>query len=125
MALAGCQPGDQTPDSSAAADERPNILLVVADDLGFTDVGAYGGEIDTPHIDNLAREGVRFSNFHTNVSCSPTRSMLLSGTDNHVAGLGNMAELLAPNQRGHPPRSAATSNPSISTKRQSGCSSAE
>ena len=96
VSAGACTPVDRT------ASKRPNILLVVADDLGFTDIGAYGGEIDTPHIDNLAREGVRFSNFHTNVSCSPTRSMLLSGTDNHLAGLGNMAELLTPNQQGQP-----------------------
>ena len=102
LALAACQSGTGPPGSPAARDERPNILLVVVDDLGFTDVGAYGGEINTPTIDALAREGVRFSNFHTAVSCSPTRSMLLSGTDNHVAGLGNMAELLTPNQRGKP-----------------------
>ena len=100
LALAACQSGTQAPGASAARDKRPNILLVVADDLGFTDVGAYGSEIDTPTIDALAREGVRFSNFHTSVSCSPTRSMLLRGTDNHVAGLGNMAELLTPNQSG-------------------------
>ena len=69
MALAGCQPGDQTADSSAAADKRPNILLVMVDDMGFTDIGSYGGEIDTPNIDALAQQGVRFSNFRVSVSC--------------------------------------------------------
>ena len=68
---------------------RPNILLVVADDLGYTDIGSFGGEIQTPHLDALAKKGVRFTNFHTSVSCSVTRSMLMSGTDNHIAGLGN------------------------------------
>lgn len=89
---------------SLAADpnERPNILLVVADDLGWTDIGSYGGEIDTPNLDALAREGVKFTDFHVSVSCSPTRSMLLSGNDNHVAGMGTMAELLTDNQRGKP-----------------------
>ena len=81
---------------------RPNILLIMADDLGFTDIGAFGGEIQTPNIDALAAEGVRFSNFHTSVSCSPTRSIMMSGTDNHIAGLGNMAELLTPEQEGRP-----------------------
>ena len=81
---------------------RPNILLIMADDLGFTDIGAFGGEIQTPNIDALAAEGVRFSNFHTSVSCSPTRSIMMSGTDNHIAGLGNMAELLTPEQKGRP-----------------------
>jgi len=84
------------------SETRPNILLVVADDMGFTDLGSFGGEIETPNIDGLAENGLRFSNFHTSVSCSPTRSMLLSGTDNHIAGLGNMGEFLLPNQRGKP-----------------------
>jgi arylsulfatase A-like enzyme len=87
---------------SDAADERPNILLVVADDMGWTDLGSYGSEIDTPNLDELARRGVKFTDFHTSVSCSPTRSMLLSGNDNHVAGLGNMGELLTENQVGKP-----------------------
>ena len=82
--------------------QRPNILLVVADDLGWTDLGSYGGEIDTPNLDGLAEQGVKFNDFHVSVSCSPTRSMLMSGNDNHVAGLGNMAELLADNQIGKP-----------------------
>lgn len=75
---------------AVADDQRPNFLLVVADDLGWTDIGSYGGEIDTPHIDALAQQGVKFTDFHVSVSCSPTRSMLISGNDNHVAGLGNM-----------------------------------
>ena len=85
-----------------AADKRPNILLIMGDDMGYTDIGSFGGEIQTPHLDVLAEEGVRFSNFHTSVSCSPTRSMLLTGTDNHIAGLGNMAEMLTPEQKGKP-----------------------
>ena len=85
-----------------AADKRPNILLVVADDMGWTDIGPFGGEIDTPNLDALAKEGTKFINFHVSISCSPTRSMLLSGTDNHLAGLGTMGELIAPEQRGKP-----------------------
>ncbi|MDH3923339.1 MAG: sulfatase-like hydrolase/transferase, partial [Xanthomonadales bacterium] len=77
------------------AGDRPNFLLVVADDLGWTDIGSYGGEIDTPNLDSLAKQGVKFTDFHVSVSCSPTRSMLLSGNDNHVAGLDTMGELLA------------------------------
>lgn len=80
----------------------PNILLVVVDDMGWTDLGSYGSEIKTPNLDTLARNGLQFTDFHTSVSCSPTRSMLLSGTDNHIAGLGNMGEMLAPEQRGKP-----------------------
>jgi arylsulfatase A-like enzyme len=83
-------------------DRKPNILLVVGDDLGWTDLGSFGGEIDTPNLDELAGRGVQFTDFHVSISCSPTRSMLLSGTDNHIAGLGNMSELLTPEQRGKP-----------------------
>lgn len=72
------------------ASKRPNFLLIVADDLGFSDVGAFGGEIQTPNLDSLAGSGVRMTDFHTASMCSPTRSMLLSGTDNHIAGLGQM-----------------------------------
>ncbi|MHC4993706.1 MAG: sulfatase-like hydrolase/transferase, partial [Planctomycetota bacterium] len=68
-------------------DTRPNILLIVADDLGYTDLGAYGGDIRTPNIDNLAAEGLLFTQFHTAPVCSPTRAMLLSGNNNHVAGV--------------------------------------
>ena len=85
-----------------AQDQRPNILLVVADDLGFTDIGPFGSEIRTPALDRLADRGVLFTDFHASVSCSPTRSMLLTGTDNHIAGLGNMGELLSENQKGEP-----------------------
>ena len=82
--------------------KRPNILLIMGDDIGFTDIGSFGGEIETPNIDALAHQGMIFSNFHTSVSCSPTRSMMMSGTDNHIAGLGNMSELLTDNQKGKP-----------------------
>lgn len=74
------------------ADRKPNFIVVVADDLGFTDLSAFGGEIDTPNLKWLGENGYRFTDFHTASACSPTRSMLLSGTDNHIAGLGQMAE---------------------------------
>ena len=76
--------------SPSTVDGRPNILLITADDLGFSDVGAYGGEILTPNIDRLAASGFMFTNFHTNTTCSPTRSMLFSGADSHQAGFGAM-----------------------------------
>jgi arylsulfatase len=85
-----------------AADKPPNILLVMADDMGWTDIGAFGSEISTPNLDQLAKQGLTFTDFHVSVACSPTRSMLLSGNDNHVAGLGNMGELLTANQKGKP-----------------------
>lgn len=86
--------------AQAAPDKRPNFLVIVADDLGFSDLGAFGGEIATPNLDALALSGLRLTGWHTAPTCSPTRSMLLSGTDNHRAGLGTMAELVAPNQKG-------------------------
>ncbi len=87
---------------AAAVAPRPNIVVMVADDWGFTDVGAFGGEIATPNIDALAAHGVRFSNFHVAGSCSPTRAMLQTGVDNHLAGVGNMPETLPPEHRGKP-----------------------
>ncbi len=80
-------------------EKRPNFLLIVADDMGWTDLGSFGSEINTPNIDKLANNGVKFTDFHVSVSCSPTRSMLLTGTDNHIAGLGIMAEFLDPNEK--------------------------
>ncbi|BDX19979.1 arylsulfatase [Halopseudomonas aestusnigri] len=90
------------PFNTASADSRPNILLIVADDLGFSDLGAYGGEIHTPNIDQLAASGVQFTNFHVAATCSPTRSMLMTGVTNHLVGMGNMKEIMADNQKGQP-----------------------
>src|SRR5210317_2238445 len=84
------------------ADQRPNFLLIVADDLGWSDISSFGSEIKTPNIDALADGGVRFTDFHVSVSCSPTRSMLMKGTDNHIAGVGTMAELLTDELRNQP-----------------------
>ena len=69
-------------------DTRPNVLLIVADDLGYGDLGVYGSDIRTPHIDGLAAEGILFTQFHAAPMCAPTRAMLLSGNKNHVAGMG-------------------------------------
>ncbi len=82
---------------TSAADKattRPNIVVLLADDWGFSDVGAFGSEIKTPNLDSLARRGMKFSNFHVTASCSPTRSMLLTGVDNHLNGVGNMRETI-------------------------------
>ena len=87
---------------TGAAANRPNILLIAVDDMGYSDIGPFGSEIKTPSTDGLASKGVRLTNFYVGPSCSVTRSMLFSGNDNHVAGLGNMNELLAPNQVGQP-----------------------
>jgi len=82
--LSACSPPHE-PDS------RPNILLIVADDLGYADLGAYGSDIRTPNIDALASGGMLFTQFHTSPLCAPTRAMLLSGNNNHVAGVGRMS----------------------------------
>ncbi|MDF3835150.1 arylsulfatase [Cupriavidus basilensis] len=74
---------------------RPNIVMILADDLGYSDIGAMGGEIDTPNLDALAASGRILTNYHTGATCSPTRAMLMSGTDHHLAGLGSMAEVNA------------------------------
>ena len=65
---------------AGAQKERPNILLIVVDDMGYSDIGAFGGEIETPHIDAIADAGVRMTNFYVGPTCSPTRSMLMSAT---------------------------------------------
>ncbi|EJB8383520.1 arylsulfatase [Pseudomonas aeruginosa] len=87
---------------SQAAPSRPNVLLIVADDLGFSDTSPFGGEISTPSLQGLADEGVRLTNFYAGPTCSVSRSMLLTGVDNHQAGLGTMAEYLQPEQKGKP-----------------------
>ena len=71
---------------------RPNILMVVLDDVGFSDLGCFGSEIDTPCIDNLARGGARFNNFQVTALCAPTRACLMSGQNAHRVGVGNIAE---------------------------------
>lgn len=88
---------------AAQGDETrlPNILFIVADDLGYSDIGAFGArDIRTPNIDSLAAEGVRLSNFHTLPTCAPTRSVLLTGADNHQSGIGS--QVLTEAQRGKP-----------------------
>jgi arylsulfatase len=102
LGIAGVFASIGTPSIADAADSprRPNIVVILGDDLGYSDMGAFGSEIKTPNLDALANDGVRFSNFYTHASCSPTRAMLLSGVDTHLNGLGNMDEWTAPNQRG-------------------------
>src|SRR5437588_11062024 len=73
---------------------RPNIVLIVADDMGFSDLGCYGSEISTPNLDRLAKNGVRFTQFYNNARCCPTRASLLTGLYPHQAGVGHMIENL-------------------------------
>lgn len=75
-----------------AAPKRPNFLVIVADDLGFSDLSPFGGEISTPHLASLAQAGQRFTDFHAAAACSPSRAMIMTGTDHHIAGLGNLIE---------------------------------
>ncbi|MFN7399620.1 MAG: arylsulfatase [Sandaracinobacter sp.] len=86
----------------AAAARQPNVLLVIADDLALSDMGASGGEIATPTLDSLAASAARFSGFHVAPACSPTRAMLMTGTDHHRVGVSTMVEVAAANQRGKP-----------------------
>jgi arylsulfatase len=71
----------------------PNVLLVVLDDVGFAQLGCFGSDIDTPHLDGLAEGGLRYRNFHTTALCSPTRACLLTGRNHHTCGMGRVAEL--------------------------------
>lgn len=84
--LLGCH---QQQSTDKEGTRHPNILLLVADDLGYSDLGSYGSNIDTPNLDQLAGDGLRLSRFHTAPLCAPSRAMLLSGNDNHVAGMGS------------------------------------
>jgi arylsulfatase A-like enzyme len=89
-------PGPKGESQSKTIPVKPNILLIVADDLGYSDIGPFGGNIHTPVLDHLAKQGMLFSGFHVQATCSPTRSCLLTGNDNHVAGLGIMEEMNYP-----------------------------
>ncbi|CAA6679376.1 MULTISPECIES: arylsulfatase [unclassified Lentimonas] len=77
--------------SAVMASERPNIVLIMCDDMGFSDLGSYGGEIDTPNIDALAQEGVRFTQFKNTGRCCPSRAALMTGRNQHSVGMGWMA----------------------------------
>ena len=86
----------------AAQASRPNIVLVLADDLGFSDIAPYGSEIHTPTLSALAASGISFTNYHTAASCAPTRGMLLTGVDSHRNGVPNIPETISPEQEQHP-----------------------
>jgi arylsulfatase A-like enzyme len=80
----------------AQQSDRPNIVLILADDLGYTDISPFGSEINTPNIARLAAEGLSFTNYHTAGSCAPARAMLLTGVDSHRNGVPNIPEALPP-----------------------------
>ncbi|MCD4718648.1 MAG: arylsulfatase [Desulfobacula sp.] len=101
LLVAGCatQSGGKYPDQSSITEKQkqtikanknknPNVLVVLLDDTGYADIGAYGSEIDTPNIDSLARNGLRYNNFHATPTCSPTRAAVLTGREPHRVGMG-------------------------------------
>ena len=92
LIIFGCKQSQESKEANSTS-EKPNILLIVADDLGYSDISPYGGNIETPVLNQLAKEGVSFTSFYVQPTCSPTRSSLLTGNDNHVAGLGIMSEV--------------------------------
>ncbi len=100
LLLAAWSPVAAAPPGQVAA--RPNIVLVLVDDAGFTDFGSYGGEIATPNIDAQAARGVRFSNFHAAPMCAPSRAMLMTGVDSHTAGIANLPETTPAEHRKDP-----------------------
>ena len=102
IALIGFSTWKKSEEAVAANGKKPNVVLIVIDDLGYSDLSMYGGEVPTPNIESLAKSGTMFTNFHVAPTCSPSRSMLLTGVDNHRNGLGTMAELLTPAQEGKP-----------------------
>ena len=91
LGFLGCVVG-----AKRAVGRRPNIILIMSDDMGFSDIGCYGGEIDTPNLNKLAANGLRFTQFYNTARCCPTRASLMSGLYQHQAGVGHMM-----NDRGH------------------------
>lgn len=89
------------PTTISADTPRPNIVFILADDLGYSDLTSYGSEVNTPNLSALADQGLVFTNYHTGPNCAPSRAMLLTGVDSHLAGVPNIPEMIAPQQRVH------------------------
>jgi arylsulfatase A-like enzyme len=102
LALATACTREETPAAAGDTQRRPNILFILADDLGYSDLGVFGSEIPTPNLDALARSGMLLTDFYAGMTCSPTRAMLMSGTDHHVAGMGVQGRPNREDQRGQP-----------------------
>lgn len=103
LSISACNNNDSDHSNTVVETKKqPNILFIMADDLGYSDLGAFGGEIHTPNIDALTKEGRILTDYHTAPTCSPTRSQLISGTDHHLAGIGAMAELTPAHLKGQP-----------------------
>ncbi len=99
-ALIGFLIGCFGPALTAVADDRPNIVVVLVDDMGFSDIGPYGGEVPTPNLDRLAARGVRFTQAYNAARCSPTRASLLTGLYPHQAGMGWLDDRVEANSKG-------------------------
>ena len=80
--------------ATAQPDARPNIIIILVDDMGWSDIAPYGGEIPTPNLDALAAHGVRFTQFYSTPRCSPTRASLLTGLYPHQAGMGHLDNVI-------------------------------
>jgi arylsulfatase/uncharacterized sulfatase len=94
---------EEAPSGQLSANaSRPNIVFILADDLGYSDLAPYGSEISTPNLSALADQGVIFTNYHTGPNCAPSRAMLLTGVDSHLAGVPNIPEMIASQQRAYP-----------------------
>src|SRR5918994_250477 len=96
---AGHPPSGARP--AAAAADRPNVVVVLADDMGFSDRGCYGGEIGTPNLDKLAAGGLRFTQFYNTARCSPSRAALLTGLYPHHAGMGHLDPYIRKGSQGY------------------------
>src|SRR5215467_6971446 len=91
LSLAVAQ-GGEAGRATVAAQSRPNIIIIMSDDMGFSDIGCYGGEINTPNLDSLAANGVRFTQFYNTARCCPTRAALLTGLYSHQTDVGHMID---------------------------------
>jgi len=98
------------PEPVKAPEGSPNVVFIILDDVGFSQLGCYGSQIETPNMDRLARNGLLFNNFHTTALCSPTRACLLTGRNHHSVGAGTITELATgyPGYNARIPQSAAT-----------------
>ena len=96
--------------SSLLGTEKPNVIVILADDLGYSDLSCYGGEIETPNIDRLAEEGLRFTGFKNTARCAPSRASLLTGRYQHSVGVGRMTanDFKRPGYRGQLSKEAPT-----------------
>ena len=106
--LAACGAISSAAGPGSGGGERPNIVVIMADDLGYSDLGAYGGEIRTPNLDRLARNGLRFSQFYNTSRCHTTRASLMTGLYSHRVGVGGRADPTLPAYRGYLSRDGVT-----------------